>query len=105
MNTTNTTPVSVTLVPFTVQLAEEDLDPDTLAHEGREAALREAAHAAAWEILSSGQVELETSTAIPCPGTYEGRPGYVGGVCTRCGDYSNSEPGLPCGRILEGDEV
>lgn len=101
---TNTTPVSVTLVPFTVEVSEADLDPDTLAQGGREAALWEAARAAAWEILSSGQVELQTSRTIPCSGTYEGHPGYVGGVCNRCGDYSNSDPGLPCGRILDGDE-
>lgn len=91
--------VTVTLVPFTVEVHEDELDQDTLTHEGREAAIREAAHAAAWEILTSGQVELETSVSVPCSGTYADAPGSVGVVCSECGDFSNSEPGLRCGRV------
>jgi hypothetical protein len=102
---TNTNTVEVAIRPLLITVEEDDLDPDTLKEEGRAAALREAAIATFYEVLHGGHIEIEAVGTIACSGTYEGHPGYVGGVCNRCGDFSNSDPGLPCGRILDGEGV
>ena len=45
------------------------------------------------------EVHAAQGWSLLCSGTYQGAPGSGSAACSTCGDVSNSEPGLPCGRV------
>ena len=62
-----TVTVTVAVRPLTVEVHTDDLDADTLALHGHEAAVREAAHDSALALMESGAFELENPTPTPAP--------------------------------------
>ena len=57
--------VEAATVPVTIAVEEDELDPDTLEHEGRDAAIREAAMRTFLGLLEEGYVEVTTSLVGP----------------------------------------
>lgn len=53
--------VEATIVPATIAVEEDELDPDTVQHEGREAAIREAAIRTFLGLVEEGYFEVTTT--------------------------------------------